>query len=240
MNFTPGTLYMVATPIGNLSDITHRAVEVLQGVDVVYAEDTRVTRGLFTRYEIMTLLRSYREAASREQVDKTIHEIVTLLKQGKMVAFVSDAGTPALSDPGTYLVRRVQEHGGNVSPIPGPSAYAAIISIAGRGTSSPLFVGFLPKKKGHQTKMAQLNLVLREQYADSLIFYESPERVVKFLGELKEWNVPVHVTVGRELTKLHEEIIAGELAEVTEIFATRKNIKGEFVILVSLGTITES
>ena len=126
MNFTPGTLYMVATPIGNMSDITLRAIEVLNTVDVVYAEDTRVTRGLFVKHGIGSQLRSYRESASREQVEKTINEIVTLLKSGKTVAYVSDAGTPGVSDPGTYLVRRVLEEKCEVSPIVGASALAVL------------------------------------------------------------------------------------------------------------------
>ncbi len=226
-------LYIVATPIGNLGDITLRALEVLKSVDVVFAEDTRVTRAIFNRYEISTPLKSYREAADRRLVERMITEIVGMLHEGKSVAFVSDAGTPGVSDPGDYLVSRLTEQGLNVVPIPGASALAAILSVAGLSVQRPLFIGFLPKKKGHQTLMGQLKSVLVSGISDGIVLYESPERIIRTLQELLEWEVDLQVCLGRELTKQFEEILRGTPQSVLEILQQRKTVKGEIVLLVS-------
>jgi len=228
------TLYIVATPIGNLQDITLRALEVLGGVDAVYAEDTRVSRVLLNRYDIKKPLRSYREAADTSTVQKMQREILDRLRRGESVAYVSDAGTPGVSDPGNYLVDKVAEAGFSVVPIPGASALSTVVSIAGVPVSRPLFVGFLPKKKGHQTLMGKLRLALEEGIADSLVFYESPERAVKLLRELSEWGLPLRGCVARELTKMHEEILRGSLPELLSNLEGRPSQKGEFVILISL------
>ena len=150
----PGTLYVVATPIGNLADITARALEVLATVETVYAEDTRVTHKLLERYQITTPLRSYREAAGGSQVQRMLSEVVDDLTSGKNLAYCSDAGTPGISDPGNYLVDTVRGAGLRVVPVPGPSSMVALLSVAGFVAQRPLLVGFLPKKKGHQTLRA--------------------------------------------------------------------------------------
>lgn len=227
-------LYMVATPIGNLGDVTLRALETLRGVAFVYAEDTRVTRKLLDRYEIVTPLRSYREAQPRHQLEKTFTEIVTLLNQGNDLAFCSDAGTPGVSDPGDYLVRRVREAGHEVVPIPGASALATILSVSGLGVQHPLFEGFLPHKKGRQTRLKQLCDGLMTGTTDGVVFYESPERITRLLDELLEWNQPLTVCLGRELTKQFEEVLSGPILDVQKELAGRK-IKGEIVLLITHG-----
>ena len=225
------TLYIVATPIGNLGDITVRAKEVLGSVDYIYAEDTRVSRTLSQRYELSPPMRSYREAADRYQVERIIAEIIALLKEGKSVAYVSDAGTPGVSDPGDYLVKKVVEAGFSVVPIPGASALAAILSISGMNVQRPLFVGFLPRKKGHQTLMKKLRAGLTEEMFDGLVFYESPERVIRTLEELLEWKLELEVCIGRELTKQFEQIIRGTPESALEQLRAIAP-RGEFVILI--------
>ena len=228
-------LYIVATPIGNLEDITLRAIRVLQEVDLVYAEDTRVTRVLLNRHEITPKhLRSYREAAPRPQLERTIQEILAALANGQSVAYVSDAGTPGVSDPGSYLVQRAHAEGYAVVPVPGPSALAAILSVCGQSVSKPLFVGFLPRKKGHQTQLAQLKQALVNELCDAVVIYESPQRILNLLTELKSWDLPLSLTLGRELTKKFEEVLVGSLAEVTAKIAAKKEVKGEIVLVVSL------
>lgn len=228
-----GTLYIVGTPIGNLRDITQRGVEILQGVDRIYAEDTRVSQKLLQRYEIQKPLFSYREAASRVLVEKTISELIFHLKSGQSVAYITDAGTPGLSDPGSFLVRKVWEAGIEICPIPGPSAMTGLLSVSGMAISRPLFVGFLPKKKGHQTLMKKLREGLVEETADALVFYESPERISKLLQELLVWNIPLLACLGRELTKVHEEIIRGDIKSLCDIIGSRQSIKGEITLIVS-------
>lgn len=231
---TPSTLYVVATPIGNLQDITLRALDVLKNVDFIYAEDTRVTGKLLQRYEIKTKLRSYREAASPIQVEKMIAEVANLLYEEKSVAVVSDAGTPGVSDPGSHLVSKIWEAGYSVSAIPGPSALAAILSSAGFKAQKPLFVGFLPKKKGHQTMMKQLEAALVADLCDTIVLYESPERIVKLLEELQEWKSNLLICVGRELTKMHEEMTRGTTDEVLTFFRKKSQVKGEITVSITL------
>jgi 16S rRNA (cytidine1402-2'-O)-methyltransferase len=228
-----GILYIVATPIGNLGDMTLRGIETLKTVDIIYAEDTRVTRKLLDRFEIAGKLRSYREAASRYDVEKTIKEVLDLLAEGKDVAYTSDAGTPSVSDPGDYLVKQVGGAGFTVVPVPGASALAALLSVAGLGVQHPLFVGFLPKKKGHQTYMRHLQEALSNGVTDGLVFYESPERIVKLLEELSAWGMELQVCLGRELTKQFEEILRGPLPDILQNLTERKSIKGEIVLLVT-------
>jgi 16S rRNA (cytidine1402-2'-O)-methyltransferase len=225
-------LYITATPIGNLGDVTLRALDTLREVAFVYAEDTRVTKKLLDRYDIKTPLRSYREMQPRPQLERSITDIIDLLYKGESVAFCSDAGTPGISDPGDYLVRRVREAGHDIVTIPGASALAALLSVAGQGVQHPLFEGFLPHKKGRQTRLKQLSEALSHGYTDGIVFYESPERTIKLLTELVEWNQELTICLGRELTKQFEEVITGTLAEVTEELASRKQIKGEVVLLV--------
>jgi 16S rRNA (cytidine1402-2'-O)-methyltransferase len=226
-------LYVVATPIGNLGDVTVRALDVLRGVDLVYAEDTRVSRVLLQKYEITTPLRSYREAMPRAQLDRVIVEICAELAVGKRIAFVSDAGTPGISDPGDYLVRRVREAGHTVVPIPGASALAALLSVAGTGCQHPLFEGFLPHKKGRQTRLQQLQSGLANGIMDGIVLYESPERILKLIDELLLWEISISAVLGRELTKQFEEIIAAPLEDLRTELANRSRIKGECVLLIT-------
>jgi 16S rRNA (cytidine1402-2'-O)-methyltransferase len=228
------TLYIVGTPIGNLGDITLRALETLRTVDAIYAEDTRVTRKLLDRYEIKKPLLSFREAAEPRQVQKTIAQVVSALEEGKDLAYVSDAGTPGVSDPGSYLVNQVVAAGFTVIPIPGPSALASLISAAGMPMARPLFVGFLPKKKGHQTLMHKLRDGLHSQVMDAVVFYESPERICGLLREISEWEMPLQACVGREMTKQFEEMIRGSVEEVLSNLAARKQVKGEISLIICL------
>lgn len=226
------TLYVVATPLGNLGDITERALSTLKTVDAMYAEDTRVTRVLCQRYAITAPLLSYREAAPRPKVEQTIQEITDRLARGESVAYVSDAGTPGVSDPGDYLVRRVRAAGYPVVPIPGPSALSALLSVGGLGVQRPLFIGFLPHKKGRETMLRQMETTLQAGLADGLVLFESPNRLLKLLERLDSWDVPVRVCIGRELTKLHEEIKVGTPAELADHFG-KSPVKGECVLLIS-------
>jgi 16S rRNA (cytidine1402-2'-O)-methyltransferase len=228
----PSTLYIIATPIGNMEDMTARGMRALAECDVLYAEDTRVTRKLIDRYEIKKSLFSYRESAGPGLVQKTISEIIFHLKEGKTVGYVSDAGTPGISDPGSYLVSRVREEGFDVLPIPGVSALATLLSAAGFPSQRPLFVGFLPKKKGHQTLMGKLESALDSGVCDTIVLYESPERIIKLLEELKTWKASLRVCVGRELTKLHEELLVGTTDEVYEKLRAKTSIKGEISLAI--------
>ena len=229
-----GILYIVATPIGNLEDITFRALYILKEVYFVYAEDTRVSGKLLAYYQISKPMRSYREAMGGPLLQRTIDEISQHLEEGQDIAYVSDAGTPGISDPGSYLVDNILSKGYQVVPIPGPSSMVTLLSGDGFPAQRPLMVGFLPKKKGHQTLMQKLKAVLLSETADSLVFMESPERLLKLLEELQKWQLPLIVGVGRELTKLFEEIKRGELDEVMAYFAGQRSIKGEIVLIVRL------
>jgi 16S rRNA (cytidine1402-2'-O)-methyltransferase len=225
-------LYIIATPIGNLQDITLRALDTLRGLNCLYAEDTRVTGILLQRHGIKVPMKSYREAAPRPVLERIVEEVIAQLTSGKSVGYVSDAGTPGVSDPGDYLVRRVREAGCMIVPIPGVSALATIMSVAGLGVQRPLFAGFLPRKKGKETLLRKLEEGLVAQTYDGVIFYESPERIVSLCETLLGWNLSLKVCIGRELTKKFEEIMTGPLPEVYEVLKPR-TIKGEIVILVT-------
>lgn len=223
-----GALYIVATPIGNLEDITLRALRVLREVDVLFCEDTRVTKKLLARHGISVPTRSY-HARSKEAKE---NEILAALRDGKKAALVSDAGTPTVSDPGAKLVSRIREELPDVPviPIPGPSAVVAALSGAGFPASDFLFLGFLPHKKGRST--------LFREIADSrrtVVFYESPHRIMKTLQSLAT-HLPAErkVALARELTKIHEEFRFGTPAELIESFAKRPDsLRGEFVVIVA-------
>lgn len=217
-----GTLSIVATPIGNLEDITLRALRVLKECDVIYAEDTRVISKLLARYEISKPLQRLDAATEHKKAE----EVVARLEAGERVVYVSDAGTPGISDPGARLVAavRVALPDTKIEAIPGASSLTAFLSIAGIDASQFLFVGFLPHKKGRQT------MVKRIAASDiPVVLYESPHRILKLLGELPP---ACRVTLGRELTKLHEEIVAGTPAEVASSLESRGAVRGEFVVAV--------
>ncbi|UTD08961.1 16S rRNA (cytidine(1402)-2'-O)-methyltransferase [Treponema denticola] len=216
---------MVATPIGNLKDISFRALETFQEADFIACEDTRHTLGLLTHYEISKPLiscRAVNEAAASEK-------IVKLLDEGKKIAYASDAGTPAISDPGSILVRTAREAGHTIIPIPGASAFGAIMSIAGTYDKTVVFEGFLSPKAGKRKRRLQELF----DFGAGFVLYESPYRIVKLLADIAEIDSSRELIVGRELTKLHEEIIKGPAAEVLQNFEKRLSIKGEFSVFVT-------
>ena len=224
----PGTLYLVATPIGNLEDITLRALRVLKEVDLVAAEDTRHSRKLFNHFGIATPLTSYfehNEAAKGER-------LLAALRRGESVALISDAGTPAISDPGYLLVRRCREEGVAVVAVPGPSAAVAALSVSGLPTDRFAFEGFLPaKSNGRREAFRRLAGESR-----TAIFYEAPHRLLAALRDLcAELGEEREVAVARELTKLHEEFFRGDAAAVLEHFSTSGRVRGEIVLLVAPG-----
>ena len=218
-------LFIVATPIGNLGDITYRAIETLKSVDYVAAEDTRHTLQLLNHFEIKKPLISCR-AQNEAEVSK---KIIALMEEGKSIAFASDAGTPGISDPGAVLVSEVRKAGFTVVPIPGASAFATLVSVAGTGGKTIIFEGFLSPKPGRRKNRVKELLLTGAAF----VLYESPFRIVKLLNDIADIDNNRRVVVGRELTKLHEEIVDGTAKEVYENFASRTKILGEFAIFVS-------
>ena len=218
-------LFIVATPIGNLGDITYRAIETLKSVDYVAAEDTRHTLQLLNHFEIKKPLISCR-AQNEAEVSK---KIIALMEEGKSIAFASDAGTPGISDPGAVLVSEVRKAGFTVVPIPGASAFATLVSVAGTGGKTIIFEGFLSPKPGRRKNRVKELLLTGAAF----VLYESPFRIVKLLNDIADIDSNRRVVVGRELTKLHEEIVDGTAKEVFEDFASRTKILGEFAIFVS-------
>ena len=216
---------MVATPIGNLKDISFRALETFQEADFIACEDTRHTLGLLTHYEISKPLISCRAVNEASASEK----IVKLLDEGKKIAYASDAGTPAISDPGSILVRTAREAGHTIIPIPGASAFGAIMSIAGTYDKTVVFEGFLSPKAGKRKRRLQELF----DFGAGFVLYESPYRIVKLLADIAEIDSSRELIVGRELTKLHEEIIKGQAAEVLKNFEKRPSIKGEFSVFVT-------
>lgn len=219
-----GKLFIVATPIGNLGDITARARETLRSVDAVLAEDTRQTGKLLKHFEISTPLVSY-HAHSTDQKEQMILE---RLERGESLALVTDAGTPAISDPGSRLVASVRAAGHEVIPIPGPAAVTTALSAAGLGGDAFTFRGFLPHKKGRQTLLNQI-----AELVQPVILYESPHRLVKLLGEIAERYPEAHVVVARELTKLHEEFRSARPQDLVDHY-TSTPPKGEIVVIVRI------
>ena len=219
------TLYIVGTPIGNLGDITFRAVETLKNADVIACEDTRHTLELLTHFEIRKPLISCRA----QNEESAARKIIGLLKGGQTVAYASDAGTPGISDPGAVLAELVRKEGYPVVPVPGPSAFATLVSVAGAGGKTLVFEGFLSPSPGKRRR--RLKELIETGYA--FVLYESPFRIVKLLTDLADIDGERRVVVGRELTKLHEEIVDGSAADVRDDFSARESIKGEFAVFVS-------
>lgn len=222
------TLYIIATPIGNLEDITLRALRVLKDVDLILCEDTRVTKHLLVKYEIDKPTMSYHAQSKLSKVEK----IFEMLEEGKNLALVSDAGTPTISDPGCMLVAQVRARFGEevkIEAIPGASAVLSALSVSGFPSSEFLFLGFLPHKKGRETLFKEIALAKR-----TVVFYESPHRMAKALASLAEHMEPERkVLVAREITKMFEENVHGTLAEVVAYFqAHPDHIRGEFVVVV--------
>src|SRR4051812_31377293 len=222
----PSTLYLVATPIGNLEDITLRALRVLKECDVVAAEDTRHSGQLLKHFGISKPLLSYFQFNEAKRSE----EIIERLRRGEKVALVTDAGSPGISDPGERVVRAAGAAGFRVEAIPGPCALIAALTASGLPTEEFHFVGFLPHKSGQRRKRLE---VLRE-VPGTVVFYESPFRIEKLLGELKEIYPERPVVLARELTKKFEEFLRGTPAELIEV-ARRRSLKGEFVVLMGAG-----
>jgi 16S rRNA (cytidine1402-2'-O)-methyltransferase len=227
-------LSVVGTPIGNLEDITLRALKTLSEADLVLCEDTRTTKKLFDRHGISVPVKSYH---AHSKISRT-EEVIALLKEGKNLALVSDAGTPGISDPGAELVRIVRGQLSaeissgeiKVEAIPGPSALTAALSIAGVPCADFTFLGFLPHKKGRETLFKEIAASER-----TMVFYESPHRIMKTLESLQiHLNESKRVTICRELTKIFEEVVSGFAQEVKTYFETNKDKeRGEFVVIVS-------
>ncbi|MEA3399276.1 MAG: 16S rRNA (cytidine(1402)-2'-O)-methyltransferase [Patescibacteria group bacterium] len=218
-----GTLYVIATPIGNLEDITLRALRILKEVDYILCEDTRVTKKLLDRYEIETKSMSYNVHSSKSKENS----IVELLKNSQNLALVSDAGTPCISDPGVLLISRLKEEGIEVVPIPGPSALISALSASGIPSSEFTFLGFLPHKKGREKLFKEIAKSKR-----TMVFYESPHRLMKTLNSLKE-HTDKDIVVAKEISKQFEEFISGKADEIIAYLEdNQKKQKGEFVIII--------
>lgn len=216
-------LFVVATPIGNLEDITFRAVRILSEVDLIAAEDTRHTKILLDKYNISRPLSSYHKF----NVKSKTSYFIDLLKSGKNIALVSDAGTPGISDPGFALIHEAIENGIPVIPIPGASALITALSVSGLNTEKFVFLGFLPKKPG-KIRKALKKLI---NFDGTIILYESPFRVVKTLGFILETLGGRKIVVAREITKKFEEVIRGDIASVVNSLEGKK-IKGEITLLI--------
>lgn len=226
-----GTLYLVATPIGNLSDISKRALQTLETVDLIACEDTRHTGKLLNHFGISKKLSSYHEHNENARAE----EFVELLKQGKSIAVVSDAGTPAICDPALIVVRKAHEIGAKVVPIPGAVAFVNALIVSGLPTDSVFFGGFLPSKKSERQK--RLSKV--KNVPATLVFYETPHRIAKSLIDCLEILENREAAIVREITKLHEEIIRGNLKDLAEKFS-QGNVKGEIVLIISRTEIESS
>ncbi|TFB11002.1 16S rRNA (cytidine(1402)-2'-O)-methyltransferase [Candidatus Marinimicrobia bacterium MT.SAG.2] len=215
-------LYIVATPIGNLEDISFRAVETLKTVDVVACEDTRRTGKLLNHYEIHTKMTPYHDHNKEHKTPS----LIEMLKNGKSIALVSDAGTPSISDPGFYLIREAIKNELQISPIPGPSALISAAIVSGLSINRFSFEGYLPRKKGRTKRLKQL-----AEYDVTIVIFEGPHRILKTLRDLRSFLGDRKAAIGREMTKINEEFLRGNLSDLIAIFAERKP-KGEFVILV--------
>jgi len=228
-NLAPG-LYLVATPIGNLSDITLRALEVLRNADRIACEDTRQTQKLLNHFEIDVPTVSCHEHNELSRAAELVEEI----KRGSAIALVSDAGTPAISDPGSRLVAAAIDAGVAVIPIPGANAAITALVASGLPTTEFAFLGFLPEKAGaRRTRIEELAAEASGMAGHTLIFYEAPHRIAETLADLESvWGPGLRIAVARELTKLHEEFLRGTVAEVRRELATRDRIRGEITLLV--------
>ena len=218
----PGALYLISTPIGNLGDISYRAVHILKSVDIIAAEDTRVTSVLLRHYDINKKMLSYYSYNQKRQTP----QIIKFLQKNKAVALVSDAGTPGISDPAYMLVQAALQNNIRIIPIPGASAFLAALIVSGLPINRFIFEGFLPLKKGRKTKIQSLSVESR-----TLVFYESPHRILKTVRELNESWGNRQCVMGREITKKFEEFYRGGLADLLT-YLSQKTVKGEIVLIV--------
>ena len=217
-----GSIYIVSTPIGNLADISLRAIDILKTVDLIACEDTRQTAKILNHYKIKNKMTPYHDHNKEYKTSS----LIDLIKKGNSIALVSDAGTPGISDPGFYLIREAIKNDINISPIPGPSALTAAILASGMEIDRFLFEGYLPRKKGRLKRLKEL-----AAYKVTIVIFEGPHRVLKTLRDLKDTLGDRKAAIGRELTKVHEEFIRGNLSVLIANFSERKP-KGEFVILI--------
>ena len=217
-----GILYIVATPIGNLEDFSFRAVEILKAVDVVACEDTRRSGKLLNHYDINTKMTPYHDHNKEQKTPS----LIEMLKNGKSIGLVSDAGTPSISDPGFYLIREAIKNDLQITPIPGPSALITAAIVSGLSINRFTFEGYLPRKKGRTKRLKQL-----AEYDVTIVIFEGPHRILKTLRDLRSFLGDRKAAIGREMTKINEEFLRGNLSDLIAIFAERKP-KGEFVILV--------
>lgn len=227
---TVGTLYVVATPIGNLEDITLRALRILKEVDLIAAEDTRHTKHLLNHFDIHTPLISY----YREKEAERSEELVQKLLSGETIALVSDAGTPGISDPGAVLVKKARAAGITIVPLPGPSALTTALSAAGITDGTFLFLGFPPAKKGQRQKL--LSTFVESPWA--LVFYESPHRIDALLADVLAILGDRQAFWARELSKVYEDLQAGFISQLLELASGKKN-RGEFVLIIQPGSCEE-
>ena len=216
-----GILYIVPTPIGNLDDISHRALKILNEVDVIACEDTRHTQNLLSHFEISKTLTSYHDFNKEEKAPL----LIKLISEGSRVALVSDAGTPTVSDPGYLLINEAISRGIRVIPVPGPSAFLTALSASGLPTDAFCFQGFLPKKKNARLRMIEMLSVER----NTLVFYESPYRILSVLEEFLSVFGDRRAVIARELTKQFEEMLYGNLSE---LIARKWKIKGELTLII--------
>ncbi len=227
-----GQLYIIATPIGNLEDISFRALKILSQADIILAEDTRTTKKLLNKYEIKTRLESFNQHSSVNQQKR----IISNLQSGQIIALVSEAGTPGVSDPGSKLVEEIRKADSDIliTPIPGACALTTLISIAGIGTDKFTFLGFLPHKKGRNKALG----VVKESLI-SVALYESKHRFLKLLQELHDINLGNRsIVVGRELTKLYETIYTDSVDNLLQYFQDNpQEVKGEFTIIIKKGRL---
>ena len=226
------TLYIVSTPIGNLEDITLRALNILKEVDLIACEDTRTSKNLLSRYQIQKPLTSYHE---HNEVEKA-EELLSVLQEGKSIALITDAGTPGVSDPGYRIVKLASENGVPVLSVPGASASIAALSISGLPTSRFTFLGFPPK----QNKRLIEYLERIKDYPETLIFYESPKRIIKTISVIIEVLGDRKASVSREITKMYEETFRGKLSDIQEGLESKDSIKGEFVLVLEGDTEEKS
>ena len=217
-----GALYLVATPIGNLEDITYRAVKILASVDLIAAEDTRKTKILLDHYNISKPMMSYYSYNEQARAPQLIEKLLA----GQSIALVSDAGTPGISDPAFHVVQQALENGISIIPIPGPAAFITALIASGLPTDRFVFEGFLPLKKGRKTKFESLQSESR-----TIIIYESPHRIIKTLTDIQTYLGSRNVVVARELTKKFEEIVRGSIHSVLSEIGKRQP-RGEYVIVI--------
>ncbi len=222
-NESAGRLYIVATPIGNLADMTLRAVEVLKSADLIISEDTRTARKLLGRYGIKSVPRSYYAPKEAEKASRYLD----MAESGKTLALISECGTPSVSDPGAEIVNRAHERGIKVVPVPGPSAVTAAVSVAGFKCDKFLFAGFIPSGKQQRKKFLEENMRRDEIF----IFYESKRRILDTLEMIGDIDGQTEIFVIREMTKVYEEYVRGKPSEVRDAIASRQVIKGEFTVL---------